>query len=310
MKVLITGGAGFIGSNIADRYLELGHEVVIVDNMVTGRPENIPAGAAFYEMDICDKHLDEVFQKEKPEVVNHQAAQIDVRKSVADPVYDASVNILGSLNLLQNCVKHGVRKFIFASTGGAIYGEQDYFPADEQHPCRPLSPYGITKLSIEKYLYFYHETHGLDRTILRYANVYGPRQNPHGEAGVVAIFCKKMLSGEQPVINGSGEQTRDYVFVGDVVKANELALTRGDNRIYNIGTGVETDVNQLFRAISDLMHTPMEEIHGPGMPGEQMRSVLSSELIYKELGWKPSTPIEEGLRQTVEFFRKILTAVE
>lgn len=303
MKILITGGAGFIGSNIADRFLELGHDVVIVDNLVTGRRENIPARATFYEMDIGDEKLEEVFEKEKPDIVDHHAAQMDVRKSVADPIYDATVNVLGSLNILQNCIKYKVRKFIFASTGGAIYGEQDYFPADEAHPLRPLSPYGITKLALEKYLYFYHQTYGFTYTVLRYANVYGPRQNPHGEAGVVAIFAERILRGEQPVINGDGTQTRDYVFVGDVVKANELVLTRGDNRIYNIGTGVETDVNELFRKIVKYTGKSVPERHGPAKPGEQKRSVLSSALIEKELGWKPTMPLDEGIRKTVAYFK-------
>ena len=245
MKILITGGAGFIASNIADRYLELGHEVVIVDSLITGRRKNVPEAAKFYEIDICDEKIKNIFEMERPDIVNHHAAQMDVRKSVADPAYDAGVNILGTINLLQNCVKYKVKKFIFASTGGAIYGEQDYFPADEKHPNQPLSPYGITKLSCEKYLFFYNDTFGLNYTVLRYANVYGPRQNPHGEAGVVAIFSQRMLRKEQPVINGEGTQTRDYVFVGDVVKANELALTGGDQKIYNIGTGIETDVNEL-----------------------------------------------------------------
>lgn len=306
MKILITGGAGFIGSNIADRYLELGHEVVIVDNLVTGQRANIPAAAKFYEMDICDEKIKNVFEAERPDIVNHHAAQLDVRKSVADPIYDANVNILGSLNLLQNCVRFRVKKFIFASTGGAIYGEQDYFPADENHPTRPISPYGITKLTTEKYLYFYHLNHGLQYTVLRYANVYGPRQNPHGEAGVVAIFCKKMLRKEQPLINGEGTQTRDYVFIGDVVKANELVLSKGDGKIYNIGTGVETDVNALFRRIASMMDHPVQELHGPAQPGEQMRSVLDASYIQRELGWRPMVDLETGLRKTVEFFRKQL----
>lgn len=304
MKILITGGAGFIGSNIADRYLELGHEVVIVDNLITGRRKNIPADATFYELDIRDKKLAEVFEKEKPDVVSHHAAQMDVRKSVADPIYDADVNVLGGLNLLQNCVQYNVRKVIFASTGGAIYGEQDYFPADEDHPLRPLSPYGITKLTTEKYLYFYNQTYGLTYTILRYANIYGPRQNPHGEAGVVAIFTQKILRGEQPIINGEGLQTRDYVFVGDVVKANELALHSGDNEIYNIGTGFETNVNELFREIVKRIGRDVEEVHGPAKPGEQMRSVLTSKKIRKELGWEPSYTLETGLSATVEYFKK------
>ncbi len=308
MKILITGGAGFIGSNIADRYLELGHEVVIVDNLVTGRRENIPAQATFYEMDICDDNLKQVFDREKPDIVNHHAAQMDVRKSVDDPIYDATVNVLGGLNVLQNCIRTGVKKFIFASTGGAIYGEQDYFPADEEHPLRPLSPYGITKLTTEKYLYFYNQTYGLTYTVLRYANVYGPRQNPHGEAGVVAIFTEKILHGQQPIINGDGLQTRDYVFVGDVVKANELVLTRGDNRIYNIGTGVETNVNELFAKIVQYTGRQVEEKHGPAKPGEQKRSVLTSERIFQELGWKPTVQLDEGIRLTVEYFQKKLTA--
>lgn len=304
MKILITGGAGFIGSNIADRYLELGHEVVVVDNLVTGKRENVPASAKFYETDIIEKSLDEIFRVEKPDIVNHLAAQMDVRKSVDDPIYDATVNVLGSLNLLQNCVEHKVSKFIFASTGGAIYGEQDYFPADENHPLRPLSPYGITKLTTEKYLYFYNQTYNMNYTILRYANVYGPRQNPHGEAGVVAIFSERILQGAQPVINGEGLQTRDYVFVGDVVKANELAIQQGDNKIYNIGTGVETNVNDLFRLIVKHTGESVEEKHGPAKAGEQMRSVLNSGLIHKELGWKPTVRLDEGLEKTVRFFQE------
>ena len=307
MKILITGGAGFIGSHLADRYLELGHEVVIVDNLITGQRENIPAEATFYELDICDTEgIERVFKTERPDIVSHQAAQMDVRKSVADPIYDATVNVLGTINLLQNCVKNEVSKFIFASTGGAIYGEQDYFPADEEHPLRPLSPYGITKLTTEKYLYFYHHTYGLTYTVLRYANVYGPRQNPHGEAGVVAIFSTRMLSGEQPIINGDGKQTRDYVYVGDVVQAGVLALTGGDNRIYNVGTGIETDVNTLFRMISTYVGKPIEELHGPAKPGEQLRSVLDYSRIQAELGWKPSVSLDEGIEKTVQFFREKL----
>jgi UDP-glucose 4-epimerase len=197
-----------------------------------------------------------------------------------------------------------VKQFIFASTGGAIYGEQDYFPADENHPTRPMSPYGITKLTTEKYLHFYNLVYGLKYTVLRYANVYGPRQSPHGEAGVVAIFSQKMLKKEQPVINGDGKQTRDYVFVGDVVKANELVLAAADNKIYNIGTGIETDVNELFHKIAQFMEHPLEEVHGPGQPGEQMRSLLNFDLIKKDLDWEPAVDLDAGLHKTVEFFRK------
>ena len=308
MKILITGGAGFIGSNVADRYLELGHGVIIVDNLVTGQRENIPKKAKFYQVDICDAdEITRIFNKEKPEIVNHHAAQMDVRKSVEDPIYDATVNVLGSLNLLQNCVQNKTGKFIFASTGGAIYGEQDYFPADEKHPLRPLSPYGITKLTTEKYLYFYHLTYGLNYTVLRYANVYGPRQNPHGEAGVVAIFSERILTGRQPIINGDGLQTRDYVYVGDVVKANQLVLNNGDNSIYNIGTGIETNVNELFTNIVRSAGRNVPEKHGEAKPGEQKRSVLDSARIAEELKWKLSVPLAEGIQNTVDFFRNKLS---
>jgi len=303
MKILLTGGAGFIGSNVADRYLELGHEVIIIDNLVTGKRENIPDKAKFYEVDICDDNISEIFKKEKPDILNHHAAQMDVRKSVADPIYDAQINVIGGLNLFKNCIEYGVKKVIFASTGGAIYGEQDYFPADEKHPLRPLSPYGITKLTTEKYLYFYQQTYQLSYSILRYANVYGPRQNPHGEAGVVAIFSEKILGGEQPVINGDGLQTRDYVFVQDVVKANELVLDKGKNMIYNIGTGVETDVNDLFGMIVKYSGKEVPEQHGPAKPGEQKRSVLDAGFIQTELGWKPHFALEKGIELTVNFFK-------
>ena len=217
MKILVTGGAGFIGSHVVDAYVEAGHDVVVVDDLSSGKPENVNAKAKLVQMDIRDAGFERVVAEHRIEVISHHAAQMDVRRSVADPAFDASINVLGGLNVLEAARKQGVVKFIFASTGGAIYGEQEYFPADEQHPLRPLSPYGITKLATEKYLYFYKEVHGLNSVILRYANVYGPRQNPHGEAGVVAIFCSKILEGQQPVINGNGKQTRDYTFVGDFV---------------------------------------------------------------------------------------------
>jgi UDP-glucose 4-epimerase len=303
MKILVTGGAGFIGSHVVDAYLELGHEVVVVDNLSSGSIENLNPKAKFYKMDIRDSDIEDLFKNEKPDVVNHHAAQMDVRKSVEDPIYDADVNIIGSLNILQNCIRYGVKKFIFASTGGAIYGEQDYFPADEEHPTRPLSPYGVAKLTVEKYLYFYKEVHGLNYVVLRYANIYGPRQNPHGEAGVVAIFTSKMLKGEQPVINGDGFQTRDYTFVGDVVRANVLALSYEKSDVFNIGTGIETDVNTLFHKLKQLTGANCGEFHGLAKPGEQRRSVISYEKIYKTLGWKPMTSLDEGLRLTVEFFK-------
>lgn len=303
MNILITGGAGFIGSNVADAFINDGHNVIILDNFSSGKDENVNSKAKVYRMDIQDAAVENIFRDEKIEVMCHLAAQMDVRKSVADPKFDASVNVLGFLNLMEQGRKYGLKKVIFSSTGGAIYGEQDFFPADENHPMRPLSPYGITKLTTEKYLFFYKEIYGIDHVILRYANIYGPRQNPHGDAGVVAIFTLKMLKGEQPIINGDGKQTRDYVFVGDVVKANVLALKYTGSNIFNIGTGIETDVNQLFNHIKKLTGSSAEEKHIPAKAGEQMRSVISSKKINEMLGWKPTVTVEEGLKRTVEFFR-------
>ena len=303
MKILVTGGAGFIASHVADAFINEGHSVTILDNLSTGFEKNINKKAHFIKGDICDKEISSLFEKEKFDIVNHHAAQMDVRKSVADPAFDANTNILGTINLLQNSIKTGVKKFMFASTGGAVYGEQNYFPADEFHPTSPLSPYGISKLAVEKYLYFYRVQYNLNYTILRYANIYGPRQSPMGEAGVVAIFTSKLLKNEQPVINGPGTQTRDYVFVGDVVKANVVTLNDMNGDIYNIGTGKETDVNQLFHMLNKITRKNMEEKHGPPAPGEQMRSVITSDKFFKKFNWRPSTPVEEGLGKTVEFFR-------
>lgn len=302
LNILVTGGAGFIASHIVDAFIENGHNVTIIDNLTTGREENINQKAKFYKLDIRDD-LSKIFEEGKFDVVNHHAAQIDVRRSVIDPIYDAGVNIIGTLNLLQNAVKYGVKKFMFASTGGAVYGEQDYFPADENHKQQPLSPYGISKLAVEKYLYFYKEVHGLRYTILRYANIYGPRQNPLGEAGVVCIFLDKILAGEQPIINGSGEQTRDYVYVKDVVKANLLTLNEEESEIYNVGTGIETSVNELFRLINKNFNNSIKEVHGPAKPGEQMRSVITSEKLFKKFGWKPSTRLEDGLKETIDYYK-------
>ncbi len=304
MNILVTGGAGFIGSNIVDAYISKGHNVVIIDNMSTGVKDYINPKAKFYELDVCDAGISRVFEENKIDLINHHAAQIDLRKSVDDPAFDINVNIAGSVNLLQNAIKNGVKKFIFASTGGAIYGEHDYFPADEEHPTRPYAPYGINKLCVEKYLYYYNHVYGLDYVVLRYANVYGPRQNPHGECGVIAIFTDKILNGQQPVINGPGDQTRDYVFVNDVVNANVLALEAKGPVIYNVATTKETDVNYIFNRINHFAGTNFEEKHGPAKLGEQKRSVLSYEKINKELGWTPKTSIEEGLKITTEFFKK------
>lgn len=306
MKILVTGGAGFIASQIADAFIEDGHQVVILDDLSTGYEKNINPKAKFVKANIGDKNLNKLFETEKFDVVNHHAAQMDVRRSVKDPEFDAATNILGTINLLQNCVRFGVKKFMFASTGGAVYGEQDYFPADEKHNQQPKSPYGISKLAVEKYLYFYNSEHKLNYTILRYANIYGPRQNPFGEAGVVAIFSTRLLKGEQPIINGHGKQTRDYVFVGDVVKANLLGLNDEGSDIYNIGTGIETDVNQLFHYINSITQANKEEKHGPTAAGEQLRSVITSDKLFKKFGWRPSTKLEDGLTATVNYFKNNL----
>lgn len=305
MKILVTGGAGFIASNITDALIENGHKVVIIDNLSTGRRENINPKAKFVLGDITED-LTALFDSEKFDTVIHHAAQMDVRKSVADPTYDATVNILGTINLLQNCVRTGVNKFMFASTGGAVYGEQDYFPADEKHPTFPLSPYGISKMSVEKYIYFYHKQYNLRYTILRYANIYGPRQNPFGEAGVVAIFTTKFLNKEQPLINGAGTQTRDYVYVGDVVKANLTVLNDEDNTIYNVGTGIETDVNQIFQILNKATNSNLEEKHGPALMGEQMRSVITSDKLFNKFGFRPSVKMKEGLEDTIKYYQNLV----
>ncbi len=306
MKIVVTGGAGFIGSNIADAYVAAGHEILVVDNLSSGRKENVPPAARFVLCDIGSDTTDEVIRTFRPEVVNHHAAQINVRASVADPMFDAQVNVLGTIRLLESCRRNGVRKVLFASSGGAGYGEQQVFPAPESHPTRPVSPYGAAKIAAELYLHFFRVEYGLAFTALRYSNVYGPRQDPHGEAGVVAIFCERLLKGQTAIINGDGEQTRDYVFVDDVVRANLAALERGDGASVNIGTGVETSVNTIFGTIRSLAGSAQTEIHGPPMAGEQRRSCLENLLALEELGWYPETSLEEGLAQTLSFFRETI----
>lgn len=304
MKILVTGGAGFIGSHIVDAYLALGHSVSVVDNLSTGRRSNVNPAAAFHELDLREAAaLHRLMDRERFDAVNHQAAQMNVRRSVEDPAYDASVNILGMLHLLEGCVKTGVRRVVFASSGGAIYGEQDVFPADETHSTRPISPYGVAKLATEQYLFYYRAVFGVESVSLRYANVYGPRQNPEGEAGVVSVFATRMLRGEPAVINGTGTQTRDYVYVGDVVEANVRALGATGSARYNIGTGRETDVLTLFRLIAGLTGSSQAEQHAPAKKGEQLRSVLDASKAGRELGWKPLVDLREGLRRTVEAFR-------
>ena len=307
MKILITGGAGFIASHITDAFIEEGHDVTVLDDLSTGFEKNLNAKAKFVKMNICDPDIEDLFENGKFDLVNHHAAQMDVRRSVADPAFDANINILGTINLLQSSVKHGIKKFMFASTGGAVYGEQVFFPANEEHQTNPVSPYGISKLSVEKYLYYYHNEYGLKHTILRYANIYGPRQNPFGEAGVVAIFCNKLLNGEQPIINGDGKQTRDYVYVQDVVKANLLTLNDETSSVYNVGTGIENNVNELFSKLNKIIGNNQVEKHGPPTLGEQKRSVISSEKLFDKLNWKPSIMLDKGLKDTVAFFEKNLS---
>ncbi len=361
MKILVTGGAGFIGSHVVDLYIKEGYEVVVVDDLSTGKVEYINKKAKFYKLDINelnlnDNKLKDVFKDEKPDVINHHAAQISVSESIKDPVSDANVNILGTLNLLENCVKYNVKKFIFASSGGTVYKETDKLPVDENRPLKPLSPYGVSKIAIENYLYFYKKVHHLDSIIFRYSNVYGPRQDPYGEAGVVAIFINKMLKGENPIINGDGNQTRDFVYISDAARANLLALKlslenetksninlkdefkneikgdvvskgriesknkNGNNRIekdkntnngiiindiaiFNIGTGIETSVNELFHKLKKITKANAKEIHGPPKLGELRKSCLNSNKAKEILGWEPEVDIDQGLKLTVNYFK-------
>ena len=303
MKVLVTGGAGFIGSHIVDRLAADGHDVVILDNLSTGHVDHLQPTARFYQMDLHSPWLDELFRIERPEAVVHQAAQASVRRSVEDPAFDAGVNVLGTAALLQASVHHGVRRFLFASTGGALYGDADVTPTPEDYPTLPVSPYGASKLSAEVYLRTFHVLHGLSYAALRYANVYGPRQDPHGEAGVVAIFAQRLLSGERARINGDGKQTRDFVYVGDVADANARALTSDAVGSFNVGTGIETDITTIFQLLRRLTGSNQPEEHGPPLAGEQRRSVVDARKIEKVLGWKPKTSLEAGLDATVRYFR-------
>jgi UDP-glucose 4-epimerase len=303
MRVLVTGGAGFIGSHLVDALLAAGHETITIDNLVTGERDNIHPDVRFYEADIRDAEaVNALFARERPEVLIHEAAQLDVRRSVADPGYDADVNIVGTLRLLQAGHENGLQKVLFASSGGAIYGNTAVMPTPETNQTAPISPYGVSKLSIEHYLHYYHEVHGLPYVALRYSNVYGPRQNPHGEAGVISIFAERLLRGEPATIYGDGENTRDYVYVSDVVSANLAALASDKVGAYNVGTGVETTVNTIFRQINTLTEAGAEERHGEAKVGEQRRSCLSTEKARADFGWQPKMGLDEGLRHTVEFF--------
>jgi UDP-glucose 4-epimerase len=304
MRVLVTGGAGFIGSHVVDALISLGHEVVVVDDLSTGKRDYVHPDARFYHLDIRDaQRLEEVFIAEHPEIVNHQAARANVRESMEKPVLYAEVNVIGSLHLLELSRKYRVERFIYASTGGAVYGEPEYLPADESHPINPLDPYGASKHFVEHYLHLYGLNHGLHYTTLRYANVYGPRQDPYGEAGVVAIFTGQMLKGGEPVINGSGEQERDFVYVGDIVEANIEVMERGDGQIYNLGWGVGTSISEIFARLKEITGYEREAVHGPPKLGEVFKIYLDANKAHRELGWVPRVGLDEGLRMTVEYFR-------
>ncbi|UZQ83672.1 SDR family oxidoreductase [Thermoanaerobacter sp. RKWS2] len=302
MKVLVTGGAGFIGSNIVDLLIENGHEVVIVDNLSTGKEEFINKKAIFYKKDITDDDLYEIFEKEKPDYVIHQSAQIDVQKSIDNPVFDAKVNILGTVNLLKCCRKSGVKKVIYASSA-AVYGNPEYLPIDEVHKINPISYYGISKHTPEHYFEVYRQLYGLKYTILRYANVYGIRQDPKGEGGVISIFIDKMLKGERPIIFGDGKQTRDFVYVKDVAKANLLALERGDNEVVNISTNKPTSINELVEMMNKIMNTSLEPIYTEPRKGDIVHSYLDNKKALDVFGWKPEYSLEEGLKETIEYYK-------
>jgi UDP-glucose 4-epimerase len=303
MKCLVTGGAGFIGSHVADAFLGAGHEVWILDNLSSGRRENVPAGARLVVADVRSPEAAALLRDERFDAISHHAAQIDVRKSVADPRFDADVNLLGMLNLLEAATAAGVKRFLFASSGGACYGEPDVHPAPETHPTRPCSPYGVAKAAGELYLNYYGIERNLSWCALRYANVYGPRQDPLGEAGVVAIFTGRCLAGKPCTIYGDGRQTRDYVYVGDVARANRLALESDYRGPVNVGTGVETDVVELQAAIARAAGRTVEVVFAPAKPGEQRRSSIDPAKAARVLGWKPEVSLERGLLLTAEHFR-------
>lgn len=305
MRILVTGGAGFIASHVSDRLLSLGQQVSIVDDLSTGKRENLPEAAKFYELDLRDPALDGVFETEKPDVVIHHAAHANVTESVRDPRHDAAVNIGGSLNLFECCIRHRTGRVVYASTGGALYGEACYIPADEAHPIDPVSPYGVSKHAVEQYLYSFKENRGLDYVVLRYPNVYGPRQDPHGEAGVVAIFSLQLLTGKRPVIFGNGSKTRDYCYVSDIVDANILALNSPSGAIYNLGRGIETTDLEVFQTVQEIVGSNVEPLFAEMRPGEVQHIALDASKAEGELGWKWKVDLIEGISRAVEFYRTV-----
>ena len=306
MRILVTGGAGFIGSHVVDAYVTAGHEVAILDDFSTGNESNVNPAAETHRVDLRDQDaVEKVVASFRPEIVNHHAAQSEVPKSVADPTFDAEVNILGGLNLLKASVDHTVKKVIFISTGGALYGEPDVVPADEEHPVRPLSPYGTSKFCFEQYLGTFKRTFGLEFTVLRYANIYGPRQDFYAEEGrVVAIFASRMLAGKPAIIDGDGEQSRDMLHVGDAATANLAALERGDGEIFHISTGVPVSINDLFRKLAVLTDYKLAPNFGPRRKGDVFRIALDNTRARRDLDWEPRVSLEEGLSLTVDYFRE------
>ena len=303
-KILVTGGAGFIGSHVVDLFVDQGYEVVIVDDLSTGRASNLNPAAKFYQVDIRSPQLREVFEAEKPDYVSHHAAQMDVRRSVTQPIFDADINILGSINVMETAKDFNVKRFIYISTGGAVYGEPESLPCDESHPINPICQYGASKHTVEHYLYMYHVNYGLKYTVLRYPNVFGPRQDPHGEAGVVAIFTGKMLAGEAVMINGDGNQTRDFVYVGDCARANHLALTVDhEPGIYNLGWGRPTSINEICLVLVNITGYNLPIEHGVAKVGETRHIYLDASKIKKDLGWEPTITLEQGLEKTVDYFK-------
>jgi len=306
-KILVTGGAGFIGSHVVDAYVAAGHEVIVVDNLSTGRRENVHPEARLVEMDLLDPALVALFQAERPVVVNHHAANPSVSLSVREPLFDARQNILATLNVLEAAREAGVAHVIYISSGGAMYGNPEYLPADEGHPSNPVSPYALSKHSGERYVRLYGLEHGLCWTSLRYANVYGPRQDPLGEAGVIAIFAQDLLDGRAPEIHWDGEQTRDFVYVGDCARANLLALEGSESRAYNVGTGVGTSINELLSTLLEVTGREVEPRRGPRRPGDARDSYLDCSRVERDLGWRAEVSLREGLARTWDWFRSEAT---
>jgi UDP-glucose 4-epimerase len=303
MKVVATGGAGFIGSHLVDALVDRGDEVIVVDDLSSGAKQHIHPQAEFHQLDIRSRQAAELIRRRRPDAVAHHAAQMSVSRSVREPQFDADVNLMGALNLLEAAREVGAR-FVFASTGGALYGDADVLPTPESYPAWPVSPYGVSKLAFEHYLHCYSVQHGLSYTALRYANVYGPRQNPHGEAGVIAIFCLRLLAEEEPIVNGDGKQTRDFVHVADVVRAHLEALDSDVTGHFNVGTARQVDINTVFEMIAERIGTSLGKRHGPPRPGDQRTSALDWTLIRERLGWRPRVSLEEGLTDTVEWFKR------